>query len=122
MQLKGRGIEARYVYLLESKGSAPDLVASFGRKALPYSAQLTNAGLARLARDVDGVSVDKNLLLSVADDRVDHDRPGRAGARGRDDRPTPGRCVPRTASSLRRIASARRLATGATGAGSSTSS
>ena len=54
MQLKGRGIEARYVYLLESKGSAPDLVASFGRKALPYSAQLTRAGLARLARDVDG--------------------------------------------------------------------
>ena len=50
MQLKGRGIEARYVYLLESKGSAPDLVASFGRKALPYSAQLTNAGLARLAQ------------------------------------------------------------------------
>jgi glycerophosphoryl diester phosphodiesterase len=70
MQLKGRGIEARYVYLLESKGSAPDLVASFGRKALPYSAQLTNAGLARLAKDVDGVSVDKNLLLSVADNRV----------------------------------------------------
>ncbi len=64
MQLKGRGIEARYVYLLESKGSAPDLVASFGRKALPYSAQLTNAGLARLAKDVDGVSVDKNLLLT----------------------------------------------------------
>ena len=70
MQLKGRGIEARYVYLLESKGSAPDLVASFGRKALPYSAQLTSAGLARLARDVDGVSVDKNLLLNVADGRV----------------------------------------------------
>lgn len=67
MQLKGHGIEARYVYLIESKGSAPDLVASFGRKALPYAAQLTNAGLARLARDVDGVSVDKNLLLTVKD-------------------------------------------------------
>ena len=50
MQLKGRGIEARYVYLLESKGSAPDLVASFGRKALPYAAQLTSSGLARLAQ------------------------------------------------------------------------
>jgi glycerophosphoryl diester phosphodiesterase len=67
MQLKGRGIVGRYVYLLESRGSAPDLVASYGRKALPYSAQLTNAGLARLARDVDGVSVDKNLLLDVTD-------------------------------------------------------
>jgi glycerophosphoryl diester phosphodiesterase len=67
MQLKGRGIRARYVYLLESQGSAPDLVASFGRKALPYAAQLTNAGLARLAREVDGVSVDKALLLAVTD-------------------------------------------------------
>ncbi len=70
MQLKGRGIDARYVYLLESKGSAPDLVASFGRKALPYSAQLTSSGLAHLARDVDGVSVDKNLLLNLTDDVV----------------------------------------------------
>lgn len=70
MQLKGRGIEARYVYLLESKGSAPDLVAGFGRKALPYAAQLTNSGLARLARDVDGISVDKNLLLNVAEGTV----------------------------------------------------
>jgi glycerophosphoryl diester phosphodiesterase len=70
MQLKGRGIEGRYVYLLESKGAAPDLVASFGRKALPYSAQLTTSGLARLARDVDGVSIDKNLLLTVADGSV----------------------------------------------------
>lgn len=70
MQLKSRGIVGRYVYLLESKGSAPDLVASFGRKALPYSAQLTSAGLARLAREVDGVSVDKNMLLSVSESRV----------------------------------------------------
>ena len=69
-QLKGRGIAGRYVYLLESRGSAPDLVAGLGRKALPYAAQLTNAGLARLARDVDGVSVDKNLLLSVGKDGV----------------------------------------------------
>ena len=65
MQLKGRGVAGRYVYLVESKGSAPDLVAGFGRKALPYAAQLTNSGLARLARDVDGVSVDKTMLLSV---------------------------------------------------------
>lgn len=67
-QLKERGIAARYVYLLESKGSAPDLVARFGRKALPYAAQLTASGLARLAQDVDGVSVDKTLLLDAAKD------------------------------------------------------
>lgn len=63
-QLRERGVEGRYVYLLESRGSAPDLSAQFGRKALPYSAQLTDAGLARLAGDVDGVSVDKSSLLT----------------------------------------------------------
>jgi glycerophosphoryl diester phosphodiesterase len=63
-ELRGRGVRGRFVYLLESRGSAPDLVARFGRKALPYSAQLTEAGLARLARQgIDGVSVDKALLL-----------------------------------------------------------
>ena len=40
-------------------------LARLGRRAIPYSAHLTNAGLARLARDVDGVSVDKTLLLRV---------------------------------------------------------
>lgn len=68
MQLRERGIEAKYVYLLESKGSAPDLVARFGHKALTYSAQLTNGGLARLAGEVDGVSVDKSTLLKVSRD------------------------------------------------------
>ncbi|MEO8262564.1 MAG: glycerophosphodiester phosphodiesterase family protein, partial [Pseudolysinimonas sp.] len=67
-RLRERGIEARYVYLLESKGSAPDLVARFGRKALPYAAQLTASGLARLAKEVDGVSVDKNMILETAAD------------------------------------------------------
>ena len=67
-QLRERGIEGRYVYLLESKGSAPDLVARFGRKALPYAAQLTASGLARLAHEVDGVSVDKNMILDTAKD------------------------------------------------------
>jgi Glycerophosphoryl diester phosphodiesterase len=62
-ELKSRGVRGRFVYLVEARGSAPDLVARFGSKALPYSAQLTEAGLARLAREVDGVSVDKALLL-----------------------------------------------------------
>jgi len=63
-QVRDRGVRGRFVYLLEARGSAPDLVARFGRKALPYSAQLTEAGLARLARGgIDGVSVDKSLLL-----------------------------------------------------------
>jgi glycerophosphoryl diester phosphodiesterase len=65
-ELRELGIAGRYVYLLEAKGSAPDLRARFGRKALPYSAQLTASGLARLAQEVDGVSVDKTLLLDAA--------------------------------------------------------
>lgn len=60
------GVPGRMVYLLEARGSAPDLRARFGRRALPYAAQLTDAGLARLAREVDGVSVDKALLLADA--------------------------------------------------------
>ena len=61
--IKERGVPGRYVYLAESSGSPADLVARFGRKALPYSAHLTSAGLARLASQVDGVSIDKTLLL-----------------------------------------------------------
>jgi glycerophosphoryl diester phosphodiesterase len=67
-ELRDSGVSARYVYLLESRGSAPDLVAQFGRKALPYSAQLTASGLARLANEVDGVSVDKTLLIDARKD------------------------------------------------------
>jgi len=76
-QLRDRGLEARYVYLMEKEGAAPDLVARFGSRALPYSAQLSDGGLARLAAEVDGISVNKAVLLdesggrSVAGDLVD---------------------------------------------------
>jgi glycerophosphoryl diester phosphodiesterase len=63
--IRDRGVPARYVYLAESSGSPADLVAEYGRKALSYSAHLTDAGLARLAREVDGISVDKKLLLAT---------------------------------------------------------
>jgi glycerophosphoryl diester phosphodiesterase len=62
-EIRERGVRGRFVYLLEDRGSAPDQVARFGPKALPYAAQLTAAGLARLATHVDGVSVDKAVLL-----------------------------------------------------------
>ena len=61
--IRDRGIPGRYVFLVESSGSPADLVARYGTKALPYSAHLSSAGLARLARELDGVSVDKQLLL-----------------------------------------------------------
>ena len=62
-EIRARGVRGTFVYLLEARGSAPDQVARFGAKALPYSAQLTDAGLARLAKDVDGISLDKSLVL-----------------------------------------------------------
>lgn len=64
-QLRERGMPGRRVYLVESTGSPPDLRARFGRRALPYSAHLTDAGLARLAQTLDGVSIDRQLLVTV---------------------------------------------------------
>jgi len=62
-QIRELGVPGRYVFLCESSGSPADLVARFGSKALPYSAHLTASGLARLATEVDGISVDKKMLL-----------------------------------------------------------
>jgi glycerophosphoryl diester phosphodiesterase len=64
-QLKERGVSADYVYLVEASGAAADLVAAFGATATSYAEQLTDDGLANLASAVDGVSVDKSLLLSA---------------------------------------------------------
>ncbi len=63
--IRDRGIPARYVYLAESSGSPADLVARHGPEALSYAAHLTDTGLARLAAEVDGISVDKKLLLAT---------------------------------------------------------
>ncbi len=63
-QVRDRGMPGRIVFLAEASGSPADLTASLGRKAIPYSAHLTDAGLHRLKADgVDGVSVDKSLIL-----------------------------------------------------------
>jgi glycerophosphoryl diester phosphodiesterase len=64
-QVRARGVDADYVYLIESAGAAADLVARDGSAATSYAEQLTEAGLARLARAVDGISVDKTLLLTA---------------------------------------------------------
>jgi glycerophosphoryl diester phosphodiesterase len=65
-QVRDRGVDAELVYLVEAKGAAADLVARDGSAAEPYARQLTDSGLARLAREVDGVSVDKSLLLDTS--------------------------------------------------------
>jgi glycerophosphoryl diester phosphodiesterase len=80
-QVRDRGMPGPIVFLAESSGSPADLVASLGRRAIPYSAHLTDAGLARLRADgVDGVSVDKALILR--DDGTTTDLVDRAHAAG----------------------------------------
>jgi glycerophosphoryl diester phosphodiesterase len=76
-QVRDRGVDARYVYLLEAAGAPADLVARDGSAAASYASQLTDAGLARLAgggdgnaldgNALDGISVDKSLLLDASD-------------------------------------------------------
>jgi glycerophosphoryl diester phosphodiesterase len=63
--IKARGVSGRYVYLLEAKGAAADLVAGLGENAPSYSAQLSDTGLARLGTEVNGISVGKGRLIQI---------------------------------------------------------
>jgi glycerophosphoryl diester phosphodiesterase len=63
-KIRARGIAARYVFLAERQGAPADLVAAHGSTARSYADHLTEKGLARLATEVHGVSVDKRLILT----------------------------------------------------------
>lgn len=68
-KLKRRGVDAQYVYLIEKRGKPFDLVASLGADAPTYADAITDAGLDALragdvSDQVDGISVDKTLLLN----------------------------------------------------------
>ncbi len=76
------GTPGRYVYLHESRGAAADLTARFGSSAPSYAEQLSDAGLAESAGLVDGVSVDKSLLLGGAGGTRPTDLVDRAHAAG----------------------------------------
>jgi len=69
--LRDAGIRASSIYLLESAGAPYDLVARDGARARPYSDVVTAAGLDGLVGVVDGISVDKKMILAP-------DRLGRA--------------------------------------------
>lgn len=71
--LQERGIPAVYVYLLEASGRPFDLFAAQGKAALTYAQTAAPAGLDTLAGRVDGISVDKRMILAP-------DRLGRTGA------------------------------------------
>ncbi len=63
-QVRDRGVPGRTVFLAERSGAPADLVAVDGADARTYAAHLNADGLARLAEEVDGVSVDKRKLLA----------------------------------------------------------
>ncbi|MFZ4894800.1 glycerophosphodiester phosphodiesterase family protein [Plantibacter sp. Mn2098] len=65
LQLRERGVEAELIYLVEQSGRPADLIARLGEDAPTYAEQVTDAGLAALAGSVDGISVDKAMLLVV---------------------------------------------------------
>jgi glycerophosphoryl diester phosphodiesterase len=56
-------VPGRVTFLAEKAGAPADQVARYGGDARPYADYLTDAGLSRLALEVDGVSVEKALLL-----------------------------------------------------------
>jgi glycerophosphoryl diester phosphodiesterase len=64
-QLRGRGLPGRSVFLVDAAGSPADLVSRDGAAARTYAEHLTDAGLARLATEVHGISVNKRLLLDL---------------------------------------------------------
>lgn len=70
-RLREAGLTASFVYLLEAKGSPADLVAAHGADAPTYAATARPEGLDRLVGRVDGISVDKRMILAP-------DRRGRA--------------------------------------------
>ena len=66
-RVRARGIGARYVYLIEKRGAAADLVARLGSAAPSYASQLEAPSLARLAAEgLHGVSLDKSTLIDAA--------------------------------------------------------
>lgn len=70
-RLREAGLPASYIYLLEAKGRPVDLVASLGAMAPTYAATARPDGLDRLVGAVDGISVNKQMILAP-------DRLGRA--------------------------------------------
>lgn len=70
-KVRARGVPGELVFLLEASGAPFDEVAARGADARPYADHLTDDGLAALAGRVDGISVEKGLVLPT-------DRNGRA--------------------------------------------
>lgn len=64
-KVKASGVRSKRIFLLEAKGKPFDQVGLQGAGALSYSDYLTPSGLYDLARQVDGVSVDKSRIFDL---------------------------------------------------------
>lgn len=64
-RLRDAGLRARFIFLLEHKGSPPDQLAMHGSRAREYAWYRTDAGLDSLMGRVHGISVSKRDLLRV---------------------------------------------------------
>ena len=62
-QIRGRGVPGRSVFLVEASGAPADLVERDGAAARSFAQHIDADGLVRLSGEVDGVSIDKKLLL-----------------------------------------------------------
>jgi len=69
-RVREHGVRGSYVYLLEASGRPFDLLAAQGRAARTYPQTASPAGLDELVGRVDGISVDKRMIL--APDRLGH--------------------------------------------------
>ncbi len=65
--LRERGIRGAFIYLLEADGTAADLRAKRGEAAPTYRQQAGPSGLDRLVGEVDGISIDKSMILAPDD-------------------------------------------------------
>lgn len=67
-ELRAQGIAAQYIYLMEAHGVPADLLARWGEAAPSYAAQLSDIGALAAEREapIDGISLDKSLLLGAA--------------------------------------------------------
>ncbi len=62
-QLRAEGIAASYIYLIEASGRPYDQVAALGAHAKSYKSVVRPKGLDALVGSVDGISVNKRMLL-----------------------------------------------------------
>lgn len=65
-QLQARAFPAAYIQLVEADGAPADLVARDGSAAAGYRDMLTPEGLDGLVGRVDGISLDKRIILAPA--------------------------------------------------------